>query len=322
MDTSLNFVQLVENNPITRLGSEYNKRFVNKIKEIFTEPQQHLFLASLYCFLNYNMTDDYVINLDNIWQWLGFSQKAMAKRTLERYFSIDTDYKVLRPNSRDQPKEGRGGHNKETILLNIHTFQMLCIKADTKKAYEIHGYFMKMVEILQTMVLEENNELKIQLHKIKNEICTNKLPQYTPTIYVYNIDIDDKEKSYLKIEAVYDFIDKSAMLKQTDPRGVMVFHKEIDEDINLETFEDSVHDKLAPFRVNSDVFCINAEEAIACILAEYNMYKIFKNADVSERKEQIKQLHYFMENDHEPVTKVPTHDEGTQTEFNETIPEE
>ena len=60
----------------------------------------------------------------------------------------------------------RGGHNKEIIMLNIKTFKLFCIKAETKKADEIHEYFMKLEEILQDVIQEESNELKLQLeHK-------------------------------------------------------------------------------------------------------------------------------------------------------------
>ena len=135
MDTSLNFVALVETNPITRLNGDYNNRFIHRIKETFTDEQQQLFLASLYCFLNHHPTNDYVIDLDNIWQWLGFQQKYHAKYLLEKYYTEGVDY--LLPNIPEQTKEGRGGHNKQTILLNVETFKMLCIKANTKKAHNI-----------------------------------------------------------------------------------------------------------------------------------------------------------------------------------------
>jgi DVNP family/T5orf172 domain len=172
MDASLNFVELVENNPITRLNNNYNNKFINKIKENFTETQQHLFVSSFYCYLNYNQTTDYIVDLDNIWRWLGFSQKAMAKRSLEKYFTIDKDYKVLLSRSAEQTNEGRGGHNKEIIMLNIRTFKLFCIKAGTEKANEIHEYFVKLEELLQEIVQEENNELKQQLenHKLSTEL--------------------------------------------------------------------------------------------------------------------------------------------------------
>ena len=169
MDNSLNFVALVESSPITRLNRDYNNKFVNIIKETFTETQQQLFVSSLYCFLNYHPTNDFVIDLDNVWKWLGFQQKYHAKTCLEKYFIMDKDYKILLPQSREQVKEQHGGHNKQTILLNVQTFKLFCIKADTKKAHEIHEYFIKLEELMQTIVQEESNELKLQLEQINQQ---------------------------------------------------------------------------------------------------------------------------------------------------------
>jgi hypothetical protein len=56
MDASLNIVDLIENNPIIKLSHECTNRFINKIKETFTETQQQLFVSSFYCYLNYNQT--------------------------------------------------------------------------------------------------------------------------------------------------------------------------------------------------------------------------------------------------------------------------
>jgi hypothetical protein len=67
----------------------------------------------------------------------------------------------------DTQKDTRGGHNKEIIMLTIKTFKSFCLKAGTKKADEIHEYYIKMEELLQEVLQEENNELKQQLIQSK-----------------------------------------------------------------------------------------------------------------------------------------------------------
>ena len=131
--TSINIVDLIENTPITKLSGTYNNKLILKVKENFTESQQRLFVSSFYCFLNYNQTTDFVIDLDDVWKWLGFSQKVNSKKVLERHFVIDIDYKVMLCRSQEQTKEGRGGCNKEQIMLNVKTFKLFCIKAGTSK---------------------------------------------------------------------------------------------------------------------------------------------------------------------------------------------
>ena len=83
MDTSLNIVDLIENNPITRLSGIYQNKLLTKIKAKFTNNEQQMFVASFYCFLNYNQRTEFVIDLDDVWKWIGFSNKAHSKNFLE-----------------------------------------------------------------------------------------------------------------------------------------------------------------------------------------------------------------------------------------------
>jgi hypothetical protein len=164
----LNIVELIENNPIIKLSSDYNIKFLTKIKEQFTDFEQKLFLSSFYSYLNYHPTNDFVIDLDNVWKWMGFNNKFAAKRLLQKSFIIEKDYKVLLLPTEKQTKPGSGGHNSQKFLLNVKTFKSMCLKAGTTKADEIHEYFLKMEQIIQEVISEETNELKKQL-TIKTE---------------------------------------------------------------------------------------------------------------------------------------------------------
>lgn len=160
----LNIVELIEKNPITRLSQEYNGRLLTKIQESFTGFEQQLFVSSFYCYLNYDKNMDFIVDLDNVWNWLGFASKFVSLRTLEKHFKIDVDYKNL--TALDAPKiKINGGQNKQTIMLTVRCFKSLCLKAQTKKASEIHEYYMKMEEVLHQIVDEETDELKQQLEQ-------------------------------------------------------------------------------------------------------------------------------------------------------------
>ena len=76
---TLNIVSLIESNPITTLTATYQVKVLEKVKEKFTSFEQQLFLSSFYCYLNFNQTLDFIIDLDNVWKWLGFGQKVRAK---------------------------------------------------------------------------------------------------------------------------------------------------------------------------------------------------------------------------------------------------
>ena len=81
-----------------------NKKFINKIKANFIETQQQLFIASLYSYLHHNQNTEFIIDLDDVWKWLGFTNKANAKKLLENYFTLDIDYKFLLDASIEQKR--------------------------------------------------------------------------------------------------------------------------------------------------------------------------------------------------------------------------
>ena len=168
----LNIVDLIENNPITKLSGNYNGKMLTKIQQNFTEFEQQLFVTSFYCYLNYEQKTDFVIDLDNVWKWLEFTNKANAKRLLEKYFIRDIDYKQLLDGCMKHQDHIKGGHNKEIFMLTIRAFKSFCLKAGTKKADEVHDYFMKLEEILHEVVQEENSELKKQLETNTKQLET------------------------------------------------------------------------------------------------------------------------------------------------------
>ena len=102
--------------------------------------------------------------MDTVWKWLGFLQKTKAKSLLEKHFKIDVDYKIFAPDE-SGAKKGRGGHNIKKILMTVRTFKSFCLKASTKKADEIHEYYLKLEELLQDVISEESAELKAQLEQ-------------------------------------------------------------------------------------------------------------------------------------------------------------
>jgi hypothetical protein len=168
----VNIVELIENNPITRLSGVYNNKLLNKIKDNFSGFEQQLFVSSFYCYLNYDKNIDFVVDLDNVWKWLGFQQKHNAKVVLEKHFKLDVDYKTVHAIAGTvlEHEKINGGQNKQTIMLTVKCFKSLCLKSQTKKASEIHDYYMKMEEVLHEIVEEETDELRLQLEQKENII--------------------------------------------------------------------------------------------------------------------------------------------------------
>jgi len=218
---SIDIVNLIESNPITKLNGDYQCKLIEKVKNSFSNYEQQLFISSFYCYLNYNSKTDFVIDLDNVWKWLGFSSKHKTKELLEKNFIINKDYKSLLSQAGEQKKpnfapqiggtktDTRGGHNKETIMLNIETFKKFCLKAGTKKADEIHDYFIKLEELLHETLQEESNELKNQLEKAKEEI----------------IQIEDKSKKEYEVKLAEESIleREKILLKEFETIGSLFY---------------------------------------------------------------------------------------------------
>ena len=88
-------------------------------------------MVSFYAYLNYHPINDYVVDMNDVWKWLGFGRKEECKRILVKNFKQDLDYKVISEDTKENlaPQVGgasqntkkHGGQNKEQILMNLKT---------------------------------------------------------------------------------------------------------------------------------------------------------------------------------------------------------
>jgi hypothetical protein len=209
--TTLNIVELIEQTPITRLSNTYQSKLITRIKNKFSSHDQQLFVASFYSYLNYNTTTDFAIDLDNIWKWLGFAQKVNAKRVLERHFIVNTDYKklLLRSEEQDSTDKKHGGNNKEVFMLTVNAFKLFCLKAGTKKADQIHEYYIKLEETLHDAINEESNELKTQLDQLKNEFI--------------HIESNSKKEYDQKLKKEKELEKQNILLREFGNAGALVY---------------------------------------------------------------------------------------------------
>lgn len=227
---SFNIVELIEHNPISKLSATYQNKLLTKIQVKFSETEQQLFVASFYGFLKYDPNNDFVIDLDDVWRWLEFSTKQKAKMLLEIHFVKDQDYVTsLNPQGK-QSDHIRGGHNKETFLLNVSTFKKFCLKAGTKKADSIHDYYIKLEETLHEVVQEESAELKTQLEqtqflldksektaeKIREKTLLEQFGRNTQCVYYGRIDnLSDSNEKLIKFGNSNNLVNRVTQHKET-----------------------------------------------------------------------------------------------------------
>jgi T5orf172 domain len=198
--TTVNIVQLIEKNPLSDLSSTYQNKLINKIKQKFTNDEQKMFITSFYCYLKYKK-DEFVVDLDDVWEWMGFSKKDKAKDLLEKNFEPNVHFEVLLPEEREQKNKAgkRGGFNKEKILMTVKTFKRMCLLAGTKKSQEIHEYYINLEEILHETINEETAELR-------KEIMYNKIKMENQHLQIHRLtkEVERKEKkNYEAFRCVY-----------------------------------------------------------------------------------------------------------------------
>ena len=83
--TTLNIIDLIEKNPITKLNATYNNKLINKIKKNFTETQQQLFIASLYSYLHHNQNTAVKVDLILFPPWTTDWISENGKNKLREY---------------------------------------------------------------------------------------------------------------------------------------------------------------------------------------------------------------------------------------------
>ena len=172
---TINFNELVKNSNTT-LSLNLQTKMVTLLNKEFTEEQQKWYIANLFMYMNYHPTTDYPINLETVIKIVGFAHKKNAKRTLENNFIEGEDYKVLLLPTEKQKNDNRGGHNEETIILNMDTFKNLCMLVKTPEGKAIRKYYVKLENINNTIVKMEMEEQQLIQKKIlveKDNIIIN-----------------------------------------------------------------------------------------------------------------------------------------------------
>ena len=338
---SVDIVNLIESNPITKLNGNYQSKLIEKVKLNFTNYEQQLFLSSFYCYLKYDYNNDFVIDLDNIWVWLGFGQKVNAKRVLEKNFVIDKDYKLLPCQLAKQENATHGGHNKETFMLNINTFKKFCLRSETKKADEIHDYFIKLENIMFEITKEESEELKLQLVQLEDQtakeydtkLATQKVIEREKILlntygtigsifYVIKVKTYDNKQYVIKVgESRRGVTDRYKEHKTKYEECVLLDCFTVNKSKDFETFIKE-HDLIRPNKVKNlqghetelELFLIGKNLSYQTLLNIINNnIKYFNNNDNSKLELENEQLKLMLE------MKTTNNDNGLIQELIKTV---
>jgi hypothetical protein len=183
-------MEITSNNSIFQ-----DDKLISLLKSNFNENDIELFELNYKIYtINKNNPNKFIVDLDTIWKWVGFSTKGNAKTLLIKEsigFKVNKDYQILLLQLQKQSLvEKRGGTNKEQILLTVNCFKKFCLKASTEQSEKIFDYYIKMEDIItkyienkhNKILTETNNKLQLKdqettrILELKNqEIETNRM---------------------------------------------------------------------------------------------------------------------------------------------------
>jgi phage anti-repressor protein len=202
-------------------AKQIDDKLLNMLQtDLHTEEQQQ-FVMNFKLYLTYgNDGTKFVVDLNNIWEWLGFATKGSAKRTLFKNYERNTDFVM---NLLNMTVKQHGGCNREQIIMNVDTFKGLCMLANTEKGKKTRKYYTQMEtiffkyledksqDIIKTIEekAKSDKELEIQstlLKSHRNDPCVYilKLSEISPTNFVIKIgETDNIEDRIISLRQEY-----------------------------------------------------------------------------------------------------------------------
>jgi phage anti-repressor protein len=174
----------------------------------FTDDEKEMFTQNFTSYLKHDQYKDFVIDFDDVYEWVGFSLKGHAKRLLEKCFVKERDYMIFAPkgkNYTDTSASPNVGRIKETIMLTPFAFKDFCMRASTERGHKIRMYYLHLEEIINKQVSDQmklefenykittQNKIKALEDKFKGRKKTNY--KLGDTVYIL-MERDGKEVRY------------------------------------------------------------------------------------------------------------------------------
>lgn len=199
------------------------------LKQECSNEEQQLFLANFEMYLSYGRNNrDFVIDLDKVYKWVGYSSKSNAKRAFIKNFEINTDYVIQNPLINTEERFN-GGQNKEQILMTIDTFKTFCMMAKTKKGKLARQYYIKLEKVVFNY-LEHKNQSILGKLRIENKINLEKQKEKTllkaykdnPCVYILKVSEINGDNFVVKIGETDDISTRIISLRTEYKNCVLI----------------------------------------------------------------------------------------------------
>jgi hypothetical protein len=165
---------------------------INSLKESFTEMEQKWYIANFYVYLHYHPTNDYPINLENVYKLLGFTTKGNAKRVLENNFTAGEDYKSsFIPSDKREILETFATKKLLAKILNI---DQNTLKRLIEKQTPFNNNYYILLNDCSPELLNKYNK-KIDTYYVKGSIKIKQINPISKQEVIFN-SLSDASKQY------------------------------------------------------------------------------------------------------------------------------
>lgn len=97
-------------------------------------------------------TDEFPVNFDHAWKWIGYSSKQKAKDNLVRNFVRCVDFQINQMVVMAQNRTLGSGRTTEEIKLTVDCFKSFCMMAGTPKGREVRQHFLRCEKQLKQLM--------------------------------------------------------------------------------------------------------------------------------------------------------------------------
>lgn len=121
-----------------------------------------------------NSNEEFPINLEDAWQWLGYSRKDTAKNTLVSNFEQGVDYIIQLPSETGAvTMPGFPAFTRQDVYLTVECFKAFGMLAGTAKGKEVRKYFLRcekqLKELLKAQAVDKQKEQKTLAAEVRDK---------------------------------------------------------------------------------------------------------------------------------------------------------
>ena len=150
--------------------------------------------------------EQFPVNLEEAWVWLGYPRKDSAVDTLKSYFEEEVDFRQSR-------KSNTGGRPSDSYYLNIACFKQLGMLSRTEQGRSIRNYFLEC-ETVAKQVTSISPDLTQALLKMQEQL--NSLVVSQVRLNQLEAKNEELQTASLAHPGCKDVLDKNANCNYSD----------------------------------------------------------------------------------------------------------